>query len=116
MRSHLIRWLAIPVLVAGMALAAPAAAAQTAAPTTDVPSVGLAPVGSTRGGPGGGAWFAVTLSPGEGTQQAIRIINPAAVQQTVRLVLSDMNFSADGTPQIGMTTADVGSWGGFSTS
>ena len=66
-RSHVFRLLAIPALVAGMALtfAAPAwAQAAPPSPTTDVPSVGVAPVGTKPTDPDGGQWFFFNLDRG----------------------------------------------------
>ncbi len=123
MRSHVIGWLAVPVLAAGMALAIPAfstpAFAQTAPPTTapadqpaaGIPSVGVIPVGTKPDDPNGGQWFVMTLSPGEsGTAQA-RIANPADIPQTVRVYLADLDFSTDGTPNVANASSDVGTWG-----
>jgi hypothetical protein len=122
MRSHVIRWLAIPALVAGMALAIPAFAsaafAQAAppAPSTDqvppgTPSVGVTPIGMDPKGPNGGQWFVLNLSPGEAGQSEARIANPADIPQTVKLFFADLDFAADGTPSIAKTNSDVATWG-----
>jgi hypothetical protein len=122
MRSHALRWLAIPALVAGMAFAtsafAPAAFAQAAppAPSPDsvppgTPSVGMTPSGMDPNGPNGGQWFVLNLSPGQAGQSEARIANPADVPQTVKLFFADLDFGADGTPSIAKTNSDVATWG-----
>ena len=58
MRSHVIRWLAIPALVAGMALSS---LGQVHATDT----VDIQPVGTDRNDPNGGQWFFANLTPGQ---------------------------------------------------
>jgi hypothetical protein len=120
MRSHVIRWLAIPALVAGMALslAAPAwaQAAPPAQPPTQVSSVGVTPVTTSPNDPNKGQWFFIDgLAPGQVGHSSARITNPATVPVVVHLYLADLNFAPNGGAQLadeGKST-DIGSWGGF---
>ena len=97
MRSHVIRWLAIPALVAGMALTVEAAWAQTQAPQQQVPSVAVTPAYKSPNDPNNGQWFFIDgLLPGQTGQTAARLTNPANVPQTVHLYLADLDFVANG--------------------
>src|SRR5438034_2122162 len=119
MRSHVIRWLAVPALAAGAAFATPFVAttafAQSAPPAQQpggqIPSVGVTPVGTSPDDPNGGQWFVMNLTPGETGQAQARIANPADVTQKVTLSLADLDFSEDGTPSISSHSSDVGAWG-----
>src|SRR5438270_13794647 len=116
-RSHFIRLLAIPALVAGMAVsfAAPASAQSVPPPHAgDVPSVGVAPVGTKPTDPDGGQWFFFNLDRGARQEAKVHIVNPADVPQTVHLFLADLKFSPTGAPGFADKTTDVGTWGGFS--
>jgi hypothetical protein len=120
MRSHVIRWLAIPALVAGMALffssPAWAPAAPPAQPSGQVPSVGVTPTSTSPNDPNNGQWFFLdNLLPGQTGTSAAKITNPADVPQTLHLYLADMDFVANGGVRVaedGKST-DIGSWGGF---
>src|SRR5438309_11424571 len=119
MRSHVIRWLAVPALVVGTAYATPlfthSALAQTAPPQQQqggqIPSVGVTPVGTSPDDPNGGQWFVMNLTPGETGRAEARIANPADVPQKVTITLADLDFSEDGTPSISSRSKDVGTWG-----
>src|SRR5438270_2699652 len=121
MRSHVIRWLAIPALVAGMALSVTAASAQTQQPQqpAQVQSVGVTPVRTSPDDPNGGQWFFLdNLLPGQVGHSGAKITNPAAVPQTLHLYLADLNFVANGGSQVADKgkSVDIGSWGGFGDS
>jgi hypothetical protein len=120
MRSHVIRWLAIPALVAGMALPAPAwAQTEQAPPSPQVPSVGVTPVSTSPNDPNGGQWFFIdNLLPGQVGRSSAKITNPADVPQTLHLYLADLNFVANGGSQVAEKgrSVDIGSWGGFGDS
>jgi hypothetical protein len=84
--------------------------AQTA---TQVPSISAHPDGTTREDPNGGSWFVAALDPGASKSFGLRLLNPADVEQSVRLYLSDVQFDDRGQPQVTDTTTDVGAWGAF---
>jgi hypothetical protein len=117
MRSHhVIRWLAVPALVAGTAFGASAPAFAQQAPPPQQPvrqSVGISPVGATRTDPNGGQWFTLDLGQGQHGTGKVRIANPADAEQTVKLYLTDVDFSANGSPQLSDHPTDVGTWGAF---
>jgi hypothetical protein len=96
---------AIPALVAGMAL--PAATQQD-----DVPTVSVRPVGTDRQDPNEGLWFVALLTPGGPpvTLQA-RLSNRAPVDQRVTTFLADLGFRPNGAPIVIDTPTDVGAWG-----
>jgi hypothetical protein len=115
MRSHVIRWLAIPALVAGMALPA-RAWAQTQAPPQQVPSVAVTPATKSPNDPNNGQWFFIDgLLPGQTGQSAAKLTNPASVPQTVHLYLADLDFVANGGARLADDgkSVDIGTWGGF---
>src|SRR5436309_15420587 len=94
MRSHVIRWLAIPALVAGMALPLPAWA-QTPQPP-QVPSVGVTPVSTSPNDPNGGQWFFLdNVLPGRPAGSAAKITTPALVPHTLDRYLADLHFVAN---------------------
>ena len=107
MRSHVIRWLAIPALVAGMALPVPAwAQAQQQQP--QIPSVAVTPAQRSPNDPNNGQWFFIDgLLPGQTGQSSAKLTNPANVPQTVHLYLADLDFVANG----GARLADDGKSG-----
>jgi hypothetical protein len=119
MRSHrVIRWLAVPALGGGTAFAAPTAASAQQAPPEPPPqqarqSVGISPVGATRADPNGGFWFVLELAQGQHGESKVRVANPADVPQTVKLFLTDVDFSSNGSPQLADHPKDVGTWGAF---
>ncbi|MBV8159339.1 MAG: hypothetical protein JO265_00295 [Acidimicrobiia bacterium] len=116
MRSHVIRWLAIPALVAGMALPVPAWAQAQQPPSGQVPSVGVTPANTSPNDPNGGQWFFIdNLLPGQTGTSAAKITNPADVPQTLHLYLADLNFAPNGGAQVADEgkSVDIGSWGGF---
>jgi len=117
MRSHVIRWLAIPALVAGMALPTAAwAQTQPPQPSGQAPSVGVTPATTSPNDPNNGQWFFLdNLLPGQTGTSAAKITNPADVPQTLHLYLADMDFVSNGGVRVaddGKST-DIGSWGGF---
>jgi hypothetical protein len=99
----------IPALVAGM-LFVPNASAQQIDPE-DVPSVGVLPVGTRTDDPNSGQWFIAALAPNESKHFTAAIANPATVAQRVKLYLADLDFSANGAPEIAEVSDDVGTWG-----
>src|SRR5437868_3013064 len=107
MRSHVIRWLAIPALVAGMALtSSPPAWGQTQAPPSpQVPSIAVTPAVKSPNDPNNGQWFFLDgMLPGQTGQSAAKLTNPASIPQTVHLFLADLDFVANG----GARLADEG--------
>ena len=116
MRSHVIRWLAIPALVAGMALPVPAWAQTTAPPSPQVPSIAVTPAYKSPNDPNNGQWFFIDgLLPGQTGQSGAKLTNPASIPQTVHLYLADLDFVADGGARLADEgkSVDIGSWGGF---
>src|SRR3954469_2197954 len=120
MRSHVIRWLAIPALVAGMALSMSAPASAQAAPPApqapQIPSVAVTPAYSSPKDPNNGQWFFIDgLLPGQTGQSAARLTNPANVPQTVHLYMADLDFVANGGARLAEEgkSVDIGTWGGF---
>lgn len=100
-----------------------AAAAQTAprkgpttAPGTEgrvVASVSLLPRDVRPDDPHGGTWFILTLDPG-GTGRAVAsVTNPAPEPVEVTLGLRHLEFTEDGTPELGGTDEGIAAWGGF---
>jgi len=113
MRSHrMIRLLAIPALLAGMA--APAFA-QTSNDQNALSSVDVQPVNNNPNDAGNGQWFIENLSPGQTARPTARFSNPLGVAQEVRVYLADVTFSSNGTPQIASEPGlhDAGLSGGF---
>lgn len=104
----------IPAMVAGMLHVA--AIAQTGGQGgSDQAGVGIQPLDTKPTDPNGGQWFFRQGAPGETLQFRARLVNLATVERTVKLYLADLNFSADGTPQIprpGEPSRDIGTWGG----
>jgi hypothetical protein len=105
-----------PAIVAG-AMAAPAAAQsqppQPPASATAQPTVDVKPVDTKPDDPNGGQWFVATATPGQTIRMRARFVNPAEVPQTVKVYLADLEFSDEGTAQIGRTNEFVSTWGGF---
>jgi hypothetical protein len=99
----------IPALVAGM-LYVPTAAAQETRPQ-DVPSVGVLPVGTKTDDPNSGQWFIAALAPGESKHFVAGITNPAGIPQRVKLYLADLDFTANGAPEVAEVSDEVGTWG-----
>jgi hypothetical protein len=105
----------IPAFVAGMLHIPSAYAQEQAQPGTENAGVGIQPLETQPGDPNGGQWFFKTGSPGDVLEFRARLVNLATVERTVRMYLADLNFSADGTPQIpkpGEPSKDIGTWGG----
>src|SRR5436309_9323426 len=123
MRSHVIRWLAIPALVAGMALTfAPQAWGQTAGSQPpqppQAPSIAVTPAVKSPNDPNNGQWFFLDgMLPGETGQSAAKLTNPASIPQTVHLFLADLDFVANGGARLADEgkSVDIGTWGGFGT-
>ena len=112
LRKTILALCIIPALVAGM-VHVPAAFAQ--APAQDQAGVGIQPLDTKPDDPNGGQWFFKEGAPGQTLEFRARLTNLASVERTVKLYLADLNFSADGTPQIPHTQAeskDIGRWGG----
>lgn len=104
----------IPAMVAGM-LHVPATAQTGGQGGSDQAGVGIQPLDTKPTDPNGGQWFFRQGAPGETLQFRARLVNLATVERTVKLYLADLNFSADGTPQIpkpGEASKDIGTWGG----
>lgn len=103
----------IPALVAGM-MHVPAAHGQAQTSSADA-GVGIQPLDTNPTDPNGGQWFFKEGSPGQTLEFKARLVNLATVERTVKMYLADLNFSADGTPQIpkpGEASKDIGTWGG----
>ena len=104
----------IPAFVAGM-LHIPSAYAQTQSQTSsENAGVGIQPLDTQPGDPNGGQWFFKQGSPRDVLEFRARLVNLASVERTVKMYLADLNFSADGTPQIpkpGEPSKDIGTWG-----
>ena len=104
----------IPALVAGM-VHAPAAFGQEQSPTSaENAGVGIQPLDTQPGDPNGGQWFFKQGAAGDVLEFKARLVNLASVERTVKMYLADLNFSADGTPQIpkpGEASKDIGTWG-----
>jgi hypothetical protein len=116
MRSHVIRWLAIPALVAGMALPVQAAWAQAQPPQPQVPSIAVTPAYKSPNDPNNGQWFFIDgLLPGQTGQSGAKLTNPANVPQTVHLYLADLDFVANGGARLADEgkSVDIGTWGSF---
>lgn len=79
----------------------------------DVPSVGVAPMDTRPDDPNGGQWFVLALAPGQTGRLRARVVNPAGVDQRVRLSFADLDFAEDGTPSVADVASDVGTWGSF---
>ena len=91
-------------------LCVPGAAAQQLDPE-DVPSVGVQPIGTASDDPNSGQWFIAALSPGESVRFTAGVANPALIPQRVKLYLADLDFTADGTPEVAEVSDEVGTWG-----
>ena len=103
----------IPATVAGM-LHVPAAFGQAQTSSAEA-GVGIQPLGTSSSDPNGGQWFFKEGLPGTELEFQARLVNLASVERTVKMYLADLNFSADGTPQIpkpGEPSKDIGTWGG----
>jgi hypothetical protein len=115
LRKTILALCIIPALVAGM-VHIPAAYGQTSSQTSaENAGVGIQPLGTSKDDPNGGQWFVKQGAPGDTLAFQARLTNLASVERTVKLYLADLNFSADGTPQIPHTQAeskDIGTWGG----
>jgi hypothetical protein len=86
-----------------------------------ITSVGVTPVGTNPDDPNGGQWFYGAPKPTQDGYEPVhltaRIANPAAVPQTIRLYLADVDFTDKGAPNLKLDSAqDVGAWGGFEPS
>lgn len=75
-------------------------------------SIEVAPADSKPDDPNGGRWFFARIVPSQTLAISAAVRNNSTGVQTVRMYLRDLDFSADGTPQIKQgPQTDVGGWG-----
>lgn len=76
-------------------------------------SVSLTPRDARPDDPNGGAWFVLTLDPGASDRAVASVTNPADTPVVVSLSLRDLDFTEDGTPELGSADDGIAQWGGF---